>query len=603
MTATTHLRSLLPSRADYAQVPRTWRSDLIAGLTVGIVALPLALAFGVTSGAGAEAGIVTAIVAGIVAAIFGGSHVQVSGPTGAMVVVLAPIVATHGVAAVGLVSIAAGLVVLAAGALRLGRAVGAIPWPVIEGFTAGIAIIIFLQQVPGALGVTSTRHGHSALTEAGRSIADASGTTMWWSLGIVAGVALVTLVLLRWAPRAPGSIVAVLAATAVTIAADAPVATIGALPHGLPAPSLPQVSLEAFSSLVGPILTVAALAAIESLLSARVASSQSTTGPYDADRELVGQGLASVAAGFFGGMPATGAIARTAVAIRSGARTRLASVTHAVVLLAVIALGASAVSRIPLAALAGVLMVTALRMVSPRAVRSVVRSSRGTALIFAVTAFVTVSVDLIYAVGIGLVIAALFALRSLAATAGVHREELPGPPVAGDERIALFRIDGALFFGAAERIHDRVTSINGVHVVIVRLSQVQLLDSTGASVLADIVEGLEARGVRVLIKGVQERHAPLLTRVGVLARLEESGHLFTSLYDAVACAREYVATEADQAAKPDARAGKSGGRGPSQMAQDMARVRRQFRSRKTSVQHLEPPPPSSSSVTSTPIGS
>lgn len=603
MTAISHLRSLLPSRADYAQVPRSWRSDLMAGLTVGIVALPLALAFGVTSGAGAEAGIVTAIVAGLVAAIFGGSHVQVSGPTGAMVVVLAPIVATHGVAAVGLVSIAAGLVVLAAGVLRLGRAVGAIPWPVIEGFTAGIAIIIFLQQVPGALGVTSTRHGHSALTEAGNALAEASGATTWWSLGIVAGVALITVLLLRWAPRAPGSIVAVLAATAVTVATDAPVATIGALPHGLPAPFVPTMSLGALASLIGPILTVAALAAIESLLSARVAASQSTTGPYDADRELVGQGLASVAAGFFGGMPATGAIARTAVAIRSGARTRLASVTHALLLLAVIAVGASAVSQIPLAALAGVLMVTAVRMVSPRGVRAVLRSTRGTALIFIVTAFVTVSVDLIYAVGIGLVIAGIFALRSLAETAGVHREELPGTPVPGDERIALFRIDGALFFGAAERIHDRVTSINGVYVVIVRLSHVQLLDSTGASVLADIVEGLEARGVRVLIKGVQERHAPLLSRVGVLGRLVDRGHLFDDLSDAVAFARALVAVHDNEPVRNDASDWVGVGRKPSQMSKDFARVRRQFRSRKTSVQHLDPPPPSNNSVTSTPSGS
>lgn len=547
--------SYLPRRADYAQLPRTWRGDLVAGITVGIVALPLALAFGVTSGAGAEAGLVTAIVAGLVAAVFGGSHVQVSGPTGAMVVVLAPIVARYGAEALAVVSIMAGVIVVVAGLLRLGRAVAAIPWPVIEGFTAGIAIIIFLQQVPAAMGVASTHHGANAVTEAARAIRAASGGAAAWSLGLVAGVAVVALAFARWAPRVPGSMVAIVAATAVVMVADAPVASIGQLPHSLPMPALPATSLDTVTALLAPALTVAALAAIESLLSARVASSHSRTGAYDADRELCGQGLASVAAGLFGGMPATGAIARTAVNIRSGGRTRLAAVTHALVLLVVVLVGAAAVSRIPLAALSGVLMVTAVRMVSLRTVRSVMRTSRGSAVVFVVTAVITVSVDLIYAVVVGLVIAGLLALRSLADTAGVHREELPAPPVLGDERIALFRIDGALFFGAADRIRDRVASIDGVHVVIVRLSQLQFLDSTGAAVLAEIVSGLEARGICVLVKGMQERHEQLLTRAGVLDALAHRGHLFASLYDAVEHARDHVtrvATPATGAGGPPA---------------------------------------------------
>ncbi len=533
--------SLLPSRADYARLPRTWRGDLVAGITVGIVALPLALAFGVSSGAGAEAGLVTAIVAGVVAAIFGGSHVQVSGPTGAMVVVLAPIIAEHGLGALAFVSVAAGVIVLAAGVLRLGRAVAAIPWPVIEGFTLGIAVIIFLQQVPGALGVTTTRHGANVLIVAGDAVADAGGAAAWWSLGLVAGVAAVTLAFATWAPKVPGSIVGVVAATVVVVWADAPVATIGELPPGLPMPAVPSVSLGAAASLLGPALTVAALAAIESLLSARVASAHSRTGAYDADRELVGQGLASVASGLFGGMPATGAIARTAVNIRSGGRTRVAAILHSAFLLAVVGVGAGLVSRIPLAALSGVLMVTAVRMVSVRTVKAVVRTSRPSALVFAVTAVVTVSVDLIYAVAVGIVAAAFFALRALAATAGVHREELPGPAAAGDERIALFRIDGALFFGAADRIHERVTSIADVQVVILRLSQVQLLDSTGASVLAEIVSGLEARGVAVLVKGIQERHEQMLTRAGVIDALAHRGHLFDDLPSAVEHARDHLA--------------------------------------------------------------
>ncbi|MCB2413382.1 SulP family inorganic anion transporter [Demequina sp. TTPB684] len=536
----TRLRTLLPGRSDYAQLRTTWKGDVIAGVTVGIVALPLALAFGVTSGAGAAAGLVTAIVAGLVAGVFGGSNIQVSGPTGAMVVVLAPIITAHGVGALAVVSALAGVFVLVAGVLKLGRAVAAIPWPVIEGFTLGIAIIIFLQQVPGALGVTSTHHGANAVIEAGNAIADASGGSAVWSLGIVAGVAAVTLGFSVWAPRIPGSILAVVGATIVAAVAHAPVALIGALPAGLPAPSVPHVSLELASQLIVPAATVAALAAIESLLSARVASAHSNTGPYDADRELVGQGLASVASGFFGGMPATGAIARTAVNVRSGGRTRLAAIVHAVALLLIVSVGATVVDNIPLAALAGVLMVTAVRMVPRRTITAVFRSSRSSALLFVITAVVTVSVDLIYAVGVGLVAAAFFALRALAATAGVHREELPAPGMPGDESIAVFRIDGALFFAAAERVQERVMAIDGVSVVILRLSQLQLLDATGAQVLVEIVEALEARGVTVLIKGVQERHLAQVTRAGVIEALRHHHHLFDHLYEAIEHARSHV---------------------------------------------------------------
>jgi SulP family sulfate permease len=540
VSAQSRFTDLLPSKADYAGASRTWKGDIVAGITVGIVALPLALAFGVTSGAGAAAGIVTAIVAGFVAAVFGGSHVQVSGPTGAMVVVLAPIIASQGAAVLAAVCVLAGLIVMVAGALRLGRAVAAIPWPVIEGFTLGIAIIIFLQQVPGALGVTSTHHGANAIIETADALRAASGAMALWSLAIVAVVAIITVVLAIVAPRVPGSIVAVVVVTVVASLADAPVAVIGELPAGLPVPGLPHLDLGMLSSLVVPAFTIAALAAIESLLSVRVAAAHSDTGPYDADRELVGQGLASVASGMFGGMPATGAIARTAVNVRSGGRTRLSAITHSIILLGLVSMGGDVVARIPLAALAGVLMVTAVRMVPVKTIVAVVKASRPSALVFIVTAVVTVSVDLIYAVGVGILFAAFFALRTLAATAGVHREQLPGTAVAGDEAIALFRIDGALFFGTADRIQERVASISGVHVVILRLSQLQLLDTTGAQVLLALVTGLERRGITVLVKGVQDRHLDLVARAGVIAALRHPEHLFDDLDPAIAHARDHV---------------------------------------------------------------
>ena len=544
MTAVwTAVRGLLPGAADYRMLRRTWRGDLLAGVTVGIVALPLALGFGVSSGVSAEAGLVTAIVAGLIAAVAGGSNVQVSGPTGAMVVVLVPIVAAHGVGAVATVSVLAGVIVLAAGALRLGRIVSFIPWPVIEGFTLGIAVIIFLQQVPlitsphrAAPGTLSS----NAVVAAIQSLSHADWRYMLWSLAAVAIVAAAMLVAPRIHRSLPGSLIgiAIVAVGAAFLAA--PLSTIGALPASLPAPALPRIDGATIVDLALPALTVAALAAIESLLSARVAASLADTGPYDPDRELVGQGVASIGSGLFGGMPATGAIARTAVNIRSGGRSRLASITHALVLLAIVLFAAGPVGRIPLAALAGVLMVTATRMVHAGTVRSIMRSTRADAIAFIATAIVTVSVDLIVAVVIGVACAGVFAIRGLARSTGIHREAVPGPAEPGDEHIAVIRIDGPLFFAAADRVYEAVTGLTDVSVVVLRMSQLELVDATGARVLTDIVTALERRGVTVLIKGVQPGHEELFRTVGVLDSLRHHNHLFADLDSAVEHARSHV---------------------------------------------------------------
>lgn len=532
-------RRLSPSFADYRGLGATWRVDVLAGVTVGIVALPLALAFGVSSGAGAEAGLITAIIAGVIAAVFGGSNVQVSGPTGAMVVVLAPIIALYGVGVLPMLCLMAGAIVLLAGILRLGRTVSYIPWPVIEGFTLGIAVIIFFQQVPTATG-TAVGESTNALVAAVQSLTTATWPKLGWSLALVAVVVLIMLLAPRIHPRFPGSLVAIVVAAVAVHLFDLPVDSIGELPAGLPAPVLPTADLPMLSALLGPAIAVAALAAIESLLSARVAATMADNGAYDADRELVGQGLASIGAAFFGGMPATGAIARTAVNVRAGARTRVASITHGILLLLVVLVGAAVVSRIPLAALGGVLMVTAFRMVNLRTVRTVVGATRSDAIVFVITALVTVSVDLIYAVLIGIAVAAFFALRQLARASGVHRDELPGAVEAGDERIALFRLEGSLFFGAAERMLERVGSLRDIEVVIIRMSQLQLIDATGAQVVTEMITALERRGITVLVKGIQPRHLQLAARVGVLRALRHKNHLFDELEPAVEHARSHV---------------------------------------------------------------
>ncbi|MGG6379859.1 SulP family inorganic anion transporter [Paenarthrobacter sp. NEAU-H11] len=539
-----HPGRFLPSKLDYAGLGTSWRTDLLAGITVGIVALPLALAFGVSSGVGAEAGLITAIVAGLVAAVMGGSPVQVSGPTGAMVVVLAPVVAVHGAGSVAPLSLMAGLLVCVLGFSGLGRAVAFIPWPVVEGFTLGIAAIIFLQQVPPATG-TSGVPGHNTLIAAVEAASAATVPAALLTLAVVAGVAVVMVLVQKLLKALPASLVAVLLATAAAELFRLDIPRIGPLPHSLPAPAVPVFDLDLLGSLAMPAVAIACLAAIESLLSARVAAGMTgpdgrPSGPYSPDRELTGQGLASIAAGLFGGMPATGAIARTAVNVRSGAKTRLAAAVHAVVLLAIVYLASGMVSRIPLAALGGVLMVTAVRMVSRRTVAAILRSTRSDAAVFILTAIITVAFDLIVAIQIGLAAAALFALRTFASLSSVQREEIPGPRAEGDEHIAVLRLDGAMFFGAAERILQEISQVKDVQVAIIRLSQLRMLDATGAHALVEVVSALELRGITVLLKGVRPDHLRLVTNVGVIRSLRHHKHLFGHLGDAVEHARSHV---------------------------------------------------------------
>ena len=436
---------------------------------------------------------------------------------------------------------------LVAGLVGLGRSVTFIPWPVIEGFTLGIAVIIFLQQVPAAFSVAAPA-GERPLVTSWYVLAHADWSEAALSLAVVGIVAACMLVLPRIHKGIPESLTAVVVASLITHFADLPVARIGELPDYLPLPVVPDVDLAAVQHLIGAALAIAALAGIESLLSARVAATMSPTGPYNPDRELTGQGLASIASGVFGGMPATGAIARTAVNVRSGARTRVAAIVHSIFLLAVVYLATGPVSQIPLAALSGVLMVTCFRMVPLATIRKVVRSTRSDAIIFVVTAVITVCFDLIEAVQIGILVAGFLSLRQVAKRASVTREELPGEPEPGDDRIALLRLDGAMFFGASERISTAIHSDAGhpqVRVVVIRMSHLGMLDATGANTLAEIVTDLERRGITVIIKGVQDSHYRLLVGMGVMKSLRHENHLVDTLAEAVAHAREHVRAELD----------------------------------------------------------
>lgn len=549
-SARLRLRALAPRRADYADLPRSWRGDLLAGLTVAVVALPLALGFGVASGLGAAAGLVTAVVAGAVAAVLGGSHLQVSGPTGAMTVVLLPVVARHGTESVPVVAIMAGGLVVLAGVLGIGRLVAYIPWPVVEGFTFGIGVVIALQQIPLALD-TPRADGENAGLVALRTLARVDWSQAVAPLALVALVVAVMLALPRLHRGLPASLVAVALGTLVAEVAGLDVDRIGVLPSGLPAPHLPVVDLATTSALFSSALAVAALAALESLLSARVADGMADDlGRTRPNRELLGQGVANVASGLCGGLPATGAIARTAVNVRAGGRTRVAALTHALVLAGIVYAAAPLVGRIPLSVLAAVLLVTAARMVDLPTARAICRSGRSGALVFCVTLAVTVVFDLVMAVEVGVAVAAVLALRAVARSSGLHREPVPDAP--GDrvtaaaerdllhEHIAVYRIDGALFFADVRRFLDELALVSDVRVVVLRLGNVRVLDASGAHALAEIVTDLRRRGMVVLLKGLRPEHRHLARGVGVLDALGDDAHVFDDLEDALSHARSHV---------------------------------------------------------------
>jgi SulP family sulfate permease len=351
----------------------------------------------------------------------------------------------------------------------------------------------------------------------------------------------------RWRPAIPGSLLAVVVATVFANMLHLPVTTIGALPSTLPAPSLPRIPWADLHTLLLPALAVAALAALESLLSATVADAMSVSERHDPDRELFGQAIANLAAPLFGGIPATAAIARTAVNVRSGASSRLAAITHAAFLLLVVLALGRVVGLIPLAALAGVLLATAVRMLEGTAVRALLRASRSDAAVLVLTTVATVALDLVTAVILGIVAAGALALRKMAQATTLQEEPLePGDHADEehtllDQHIVAYRLDGPLFFGGAHQSLLELASLADVKVVILRMSRVATLDATGAAVLRDAISQLENRGITVMLSGVPDRHTPVLDALGVYDSLAHERHLFTTTPEAIAHARMHAA--------------------------------------------------------------
>lgn len=543
------IRDFLPSRRDYHL--GSIKFDLLAGITVAFVALPLALGFGVTSGAGAAAGITTAIVAGVIAAVFGGSRFQVSGPTGAMTAVLLPIVMKQGVGALPILGIGAGIILVILAFLGIGRFIRVIPWPVVSGFTNGIGIIIFLQQLPNFLGVAQP-HGESIVLLSWETI-----QTWLASPGIIAPLlALITIaIMLGWGAIkqlhiVPGSMAALVIGTLLSFLPPfAGVERIGAIPQTIGLPQLPQIVFsEGMIDMARAALAIAILAALESLLSAVVADGMSGTDErHDPNRELFGQGLANIASGFFGGLPATAALARTAVNVRSGARTRLASIIHGLVLLLVILFLAPLAAQIPLAVLAGILMVVALRMIEKHATTMIFRSTKSDMFVLLITMVVTVLFDLILAIEVGLVAAAVLFIVRMSSTfqvADIAEEDTEAAQVLRDEprlakKVLAFRVDGPIFFGAAPRFIDRLLTVDSdIEVVILTMKPVPVMDATGATALQNLHDRLTRAGIVVMFAGLQPQPLQLLKRMRILDTLTfNQEYLFETSSDAIAAAR------------------------------------------------------------------
>jgi SulP family sulfate permease len=505
------------------------RNNVLAGVVVGVVALPLAMAFAIASGARPEQGLYTSIVAGLCTSLFGGTRMQISGPTGAFVAVLAIITAQHGIAGLQIATFMAGVILLAFGVARLGAVIKFIPNPVITGFTAGIAVIIFVGQWKDFLGLTQGVSGvrfHEKLWSLIAAFPSVSVPTA--GLGVLSLAILILAA--RYLPRIPAPLIALVAVTAIqAIFHFSGVATIGSafggIPRSLPSLSLPSLDMARVLSLVGPAFTIALLGAIESLLSAVVADGMAGT-RHDSNQELIGQGIANIISPLFGGFAATGAVARTATNIRNGATSPLAGIVHSLFLILVIVALAPLASAIPLCALSAILFIVAWNMSElPHVVRLVRGAPKPDVAVLLITFILTVFVDLVVAVNVGVILASLLFMRRMADSVNVEQqaesadrsEDLEG---AADKDYVVYSIDGPFFFGAAEKLERTLAHIQRpATTLILRMGNVPFVDATGIFAIEEIITDFQTHGASVVLTEVRPNVLYKLVRGGIVAHV------------------------------------------------------------------------------------
>jgi len=505
-----------------------FRADVVAGITVGVVALPLALAFGIASGVTPEAGIFTAIVGGFLVALLGGSRTQIAGPTGAFVVIVATIVAKHGMSGLLMVTLMAGAILVILGVTGLGSAVKFIPRPIVVGFTNGIAVLIVSTQIKDFLGLRISGNATEFFARMETIVRHAPAFDPATTL-LALGSLLFAIAVPRVFPRVPGAVAALVAATVSVQLFHLHVETIGSR-FGTLATGLPHVLAPQFDpSLILPLLpsacTVALLAAVESLLSAVVADSL-TGDRHDSNVELVAAGIANLVVPFFGGIPVTGAIARTATNVRSGGRTPVSGIVHAVTLLAIIAIAAPFASTIPLAALSAILVIVAYNMGEWREIAGIVRLDNAARSVWFVTFFLTVVADLTLAVGIGMSLAALLYIYRVSQTTTVSlitAEDLEDGKahVLTDKfvpwYVSIVRIHGPFLFGTTGALLEQTTDLSKyAPIVVLRLRNMTAIDATGLHAVEDFRLRLERSGRTLLLCGARDQPARLLHRANVV---------------------------------------------------------------------------------------
>lgn len=494
------------------------RADAIAGLTVAIVALPLAMALGIASGASPREGLVTAIIAGFLISALGGSRVQIGGPTGAFVVIVAGVIAAHGFDGLILATLMAGVILIVAGYSGVGRLMRYVPMPVVTGFTAGIAVIIASSQMGDFAGLRAGSVPADFIDKWG-AYAAAAGTINWMALAVGAATLGIIIILKGIAPKWPGYLIAIVAATALAALLELPVETVGDRFHsmatGVPIPRMPKISWTMLREVTPSAFVIAFLAGIEALLSATVADGM-TGRRHRSGQELVGMGVANIASGFFGGLPATGAIARTATNIRAGGRSPMAGIFHALFLLVFTLVAGRWLALVPMTALAAVLLMVAWGMSEYDRFVALVRTDAGERALLLLTFLLTVFVDLTVAIGVGVTLAALLFMMRMSETAGLvamNAEEEPDLREKLPDGVEVFRFTGPIFFGvASEMLEGLRRAGERPRAIVLRMDEVPYIDATGANALATFTRQATHTGTEVWLAGLNEQPKQFLAR-------------------------------------------------------------------------------------------
>jgi SulP family sulfate permease len=543
---------LFTTLKDYSA--KQFTADLTAGIVVGIVALPLAIAFAIASGVSPEKGLFTAIIAGFIISALGGSRVQIGGPTGAFIVIVYGIVQKYGVDGLTVATLIAGFMLILMGLFRLGSLIKFIPYPLIVGFTSGIALIILTSQVKDFLGL---KMGNVPADFIEKWIAyfEHFNFISIYAILLSLSTVLITVYFSKITHRIPGSLIAILLCTAAVGIFHFPVETIGSrfgtIPSSLPAPHLPGIDWKTIQFLIRPAFTIAMLGAIESLLSAVVADGM-IGGNHKSNMELVAQGVANIVSPIFGGIPATGAIARTATNVKNGGRTPIAGITHALTLFIILMFVGKWVTLIPISCLAGILVVVAYNMSEWRSFISVIKSSKSDTVVLLSTFLLTVFVDLTSAIEIGMVLAAFLFMRRMIQISDVDvvTSELKEETDADDihaihkfdvpKEVEVFEVKGPFFFGAAYKFKESLHLIEkNPKVLIIRMRQVPVIDATGLHIMEEVFNETKSKGTVLVISGIQRGVFKEFYKSGLLKKIGRE-NVFTTIDDALEHARTII---------------------------------------------------------------